>query len=148
MKKIDILLQDKKSLPQPSTSTQQISEISDDDKQKVIMFFARLKLLYPGKWETTYPDARTLQLSRREWSRYIAKFSYDQLEACFFTLKRKIIEGDKRFEWPNVGATISLISDQKYSQAHNLLPRLGQFKANKELKAEVKKLMSKMLKGL
>ena len=74
--------------------------------------FARLKLIYPGKYDLTFKTKRDVDLTKREWSRQILALSYYELEAGFAKLKASNVD------WPDIKSLINMSQPEKRNPAH------------------------------
>lgn len=74
--------------------------------------FARLKLVYPGKYDHVFKTQELEKLAKREWSRQILELSLEQLENGFNKLKKSAID------WPDIKTLVAMSQPEKREPAH------------------------------
>lgn len=93
---------------------------SAEEVAKVNAVFARLKLVYPGKYDLTFKTQEHEKLTKREWSQQILKLTLEQLDMGFEKLKKSDVD------WPDIKTLVSLSQPEKRDPAHTIyqLPKL------------------------
>ena len=77
------------------------------------MVYSMLATLYANKFKQHFKTTEALQVSRRTWAREIGRLTGDQIKEGFDLLKRKVVEGDPEFLWPDIPRIIRLMSGDK-----------------------------------
>ena len=92
-------------LPQPTEP--QLPNFSEEERELTAWFFLRLQTIWGAKY--SYPDERTLQLTKREWCKTICQYSKEDLHRAFEEAKRQKILGHPSFLWPEIPTILGLI---------------------------------------
>lgn len=98
------------------------SSFSREQKQKTVLFFNRLQLIYGNRFSIQWPDEKTLMLARREWAMEVDRLSWPQLETALERAKGKLISGEGDYYWPDVGRILGLAKDAS-GAAQRTFPR-------------------------
>ncbi|WP_339624361.1 hypothetical protein [uncultured Marinobacter sp.] len=114
-------LQSSDNSPIRTTRSGTGDRFTQEQKAKTVLFFNRLQLIYGRRFGVQWPDEKTLRLARREWAGEIDALSVEQLETALARAKRRLIEGDADFYWPDVGRILGLARERR-SAAHRVLP--------------------------
>lgn len=95
---------------------------TDDEKQKTVLFFNRLVLIYGKRFEIQWPDEKTLKKGKKEWAREIGKLSWQEIEQALARAKQRLIDGDGDYYWPDIGRILGLARDSRCA-AHRVFRR-------------------------
>ena len=78
-----------------------------DSVLRVTYFFHRLKAVYPGRYQAAFRTDEDEVRAKREWSSEIGRYDKQSIMRGFERVKSLIAEGDRDYQWPNIGAIIS-----------------------------------------
>lgn len=100
-----------------STSTPGFNQ---EEIAKVNAVFARLKLVYPGKYDLTFKTQEHEKLAKREWSKQILSLTLEQIDGGFEKLKSSNVD------WPDIKSLIAFSQPEIKNPAHKTyrLPKL------------------------
>lgn len=107
---------------QTPTTPSSGGSFSREQKQKTVLFFSRLQLIYGNRFSIQWSDEKTLMLARREWAKEIDELSWPQIEKALERAKARLISGDGDFYWPDVGRILGLAKEAS-GAAQRLFPR-------------------------
>lgn len=107
---------------QTPTTPSSGGNFSREQKQKTVLFFSRLQLIYGNRFSIQWGDEQTLRLARREWAKEIDELSWPQIEKALERAKSKLMAGDGDFYWPDVGRILGLAKDAS-GAAQRLFPK-------------------------
>lgn len=107
---------------QTPTTPSSDGNFSTEQKQKTVLFFSRLQLIYGNRFSIQWSDEKTLRLARREWAKQIDELSWPQIEKALERAKGKLMAGDGDFYWPDVGRILGLAKDAS-GAAQRVFPR-------------------------
>lgn len=107
---------------QTPTTPSSVGNFSREQKQKTVLFFSRLQLIYGNRFSIQWGDEQTLRLARREWAKEIDELSWPQIEKALERAKGKLMAGDGDFYWPDVGRILGLAKDAS-GAAQRLFPK-------------------------
>ena len=93
------------NLQTPSTPSK---TFNDHQIKSTIYFYNQLKEIYGAKFNTQFPSKESIAISRRAWTEEIGKLRRDQIDYGISTVKQKMIDGNKDFEWPNIPIIIGI----------------------------------------
>jgi hypothetical protein len=106
-------LQCRGSSQTPTTQCRTGDNFTREQKQKTVLFFNRLQLIYGNRFTVQWPDEKTVMLGRREWAHQIDELTWDQVGQALERAKAKLIAGDGDYYWPDVGRILGLAKDNR-----------------------------------
>lgn len=110
------------SLPTRNTPSRTGDDVSEEQKQRTILFFSRLKLIYGKRFLVQWPDAETLRKARREWAGQVSRYSWAELERALEITKQALVDGDPDFYWPDIGRILG-VARARTRAAHRVFQR-------------------------
>jgi len=112
-------------IPATPSTTGIRGAFTEDEKQKVAVFFSRLTTIYGrGKVKSLWGDSEDqLKVMRKEWAKTIGKFSFEGLDIIFDRLRQKLADGNPDYTWPDIPKVLRLARTNCRHASHQVLPR-------------------------
>ena len=103
-----------KSEQQPSTRT-----FSRDEQNLVGWFFASLRTQWgAAKYNSQFGEGDDVKFAKRHWADRILKYTRVELAEMLQMADAERMNGNTRFDWPDIAAVLSLTSTAWERQAH------------------------------
>jgi hypothetical protein len=75
---------------------------------KVDIFFELLRAVYgAARYEAQWPDQTHEQAAKTLWKERIGRFSEGELKSAIDNAQRMSMNGEKEWQWPNIGLILS-----------------------------------------
>jgi len=94
------------------------------EREAVMYFFAKFKLLDPGAFDAAMPDEKTEKVTKTEFANMIRGFTKERMDAGFYELKKQIGMNEPAYRFLTVAKVVGFIANNGSSEAH----RAGMYK--------------------
>lgn len=107
------------TLPTPASSDSPDApgyQFGKDEQEHVNAFFASIRVAYGNaKYNAQFADNKDLAVIKRFWAPRVLEHSKADLLKAIQTATARRLRGDARFDWPDIAAILSILTEQPES---------------------------------
>jgi hypothetical protein len=130
---------------QHSETSSTTSSLTEWELKQVNAFFALIRSAYPRQFDTEFGDVQVLNHAKRFWMRDILDLTQEQMDKGFKDLRKRRVQGDEDFKWPDIGRVIGLCRNAaKRDPAHKPFPKLDRLAPSREAKQVGREALSNL----